>query len=251
MGKVLSRMRNIIGKKIDIVGMDACLMSMIEIGYQIKDSAQLLVSSQNSEPGQGWNYKDFLIPLAKTPQKFQPKDLAKKIVSSFNSLYKSRYIFYTQSALDLTKISGLGEHIKILISFFISIQKKHRLKLAKIINDARMRSLKFDVRDFIDMFSFYSALKRGLLKEAKERTSHKQRQYVRTLHTLIKHVDNGANILSKVVIANVAGRLFTHACGVSMYYPVHSVHRSYMKTKFAKQTLWGNFLQLFLNKKVV
>jgi hypothetical protein len=251
MGRALDRMKNIIGKKIDIVGMDACLMSMIEIGYQVKDAANILVSSQNSEPGQGWNYKDFLIPLAKTPKQFQPRELAKKIVSSFNSLYKSRYVFYTQSALDLTMLSGLGEHLQTLISFFINIPKKHRVKLAKIINNARRRSLKFDVRDFIDMLSFYSALKKGLLKEVKGTTSSKQRLYVRTLHSLIRHLDNGAKTLSRVVFANVAGRLFKHACGVSMYYPVHSAHRSYLKTNFSKQTLWGDFLKSYLNKRVV
>lgn len=44
------------GKKIDVVGMDACLMAMIEVPYQIREYAQYFVASQEFEFAQGWSY---------------------------------------------------------------------------------------------------------------------------------------------------------------------------------------------------
>src|SRR5437764_14766030 len=38
-----------IGRNLDILGMDACLMSMAEVGYQLRDSADYTVGSEQSE----------------------------------------------------------------------------------------------------------------------------------------------------------------------------------------------------------
>jgi len=48
------------GKNIDIVGMDACLMAMTEVAYQIKNHADILVASEENEPGDGWPYDTIL-----------------------------------------------------------------------------------------------------------------------------------------------------------------------------------------------
>lgn len=43
-------------KKFDFIGFDACLMGSIEVGNALKDYADYLIASEESEPGQGWNY---------------------------------------------------------------------------------------------------------------------------------------------------------------------------------------------------
>lgn len=54
------------GKKIDIVGFDACLMATAEIAYQYKDVASYLAASEQSEPGDGWDY-GFLSKIKASP----------------------------------------------------------------------------------------------------------------------------------------------------------------------------------------
>ncbi|GAH31165.1 unnamed protein product, partial [marine sediment metagenome] len=55
------------GKNVDIVGMDACLMAMTEVAYQIKDYADILVTSEESEPNDGWPYDTILGQLVSYP----------------------------------------------------------------------------------------------------------------------------------------------------------------------------------------
>ena len=54
------------GRKIDIFGMDACLMEMAEVIYEVKDGAAVVLGSEDTEPGDGWDYR-FLGYLANDP----------------------------------------------------------------------------------------------------------------------------------------------------------------------------------------
>jgi clostripain len=63
----LSAISTQMGKKVDIVGMDACLMAMTEVAYQIKDYADILVTSEESEPNDGWPYDSILSQLVSYP----------------------------------------------------------------------------------------------------------------------------------------------------------------------------------------
>jgi hypothetical protein len=48
---------------IDVLGFDACLMSMLETGYQMKTVAHHMIASEELEPGSGWNYTTLLRSL--------------------------------------------------------------------------------------------------------------------------------------------------------------------------------------------
>ena len=50
-------------KKFAIIGFDACLMSMIEVGNLIKKHTEIMVGSQEVELGTGWNYQKVLEPF--------------------------------------------------------------------------------------------------------------------------------------------------------------------------------------------
>ena len=51
--RALAEAQALAGKRIDLLGMDACLMSMFEVAYQVKDQASYLVGSQEVEPMAG------------------------------------------------------------------------------------------------------------------------------------------------------------------------------------------------------
>ena len=65
MKKVLADTKKLLKRKLDILGMDACLMSMAEVGYQISDSAAFTVGSEETEPLEGWPYDTILAELVK------------------------------------------------------------------------------------------------------------------------------------------------------------------------------------------
>ena len=49
-----------VGRRIDILGMDACLMSMAEVCYQIRESVDYTVASEAEQELDGWPYEGFL-----------------------------------------------------------------------------------------------------------------------------------------------------------------------------------------------
>src|SRR5205823_6865956 len=62
--RVLGEARKFLGGKIAVIGMDACLMSMVEVAYQIRGAASVMVGSEQTEPGEGWPYDSILRALA-------------------------------------------------------------------------------------------------------------------------------------------------------------------------------------------
>jgi len=60
------------GVKMDIVAFDCCLMATGEVAAELKDHANILVASQESEGGLGWNYNNVLGPDGK-PMEVTPE----------------------------------------------------------------------------------------------------------------------------------------------------------------------------------
>ncbi len=54
-------------EKLDLVGMDACLMSHIEVFSALAPHARFAVASQETEPALGWAYTGFLYDLVRDP----------------------------------------------------------------------------------------------------------------------------------------------------------------------------------------
>lgn len=67
------------GEKLDILGMDACLMSTVEVAYQLRNTSDYFVASAFSEPGDGWDY-DFLDDIGPLDDAY---DVAKNIVDRY------------------------------------------------------------------------------------------------------------------------------------------------------------------------
>ena len=68
--------------KFDIIGMDACLMSQLEVYAALQPHARLALASEEVEPALGWAYAGFLQALVDNPD-MSRQQLATAIVSSF------------------------------------------------------------------------------------------------------------------------------------------------------------------------
>lgn len=56
------------GRSLDLLGFDACLMAGLEIAYELRPYARVLVGSEEDEPGEGWPYDAILRELRESPQ---------------------------------------------------------------------------------------------------------------------------------------------------------------------------------------
>ena len=106
LAKINSALKNA-GTTFDFIGFDACLMATLETDLVCNNYADYLIGSEESEPGTGWYYTNFLTALAKNTA-IPTIDLGKIIVDDFvNSCCSARSnAQVTLSVVDLAELDG-------------------------------------------------------------------------------------------------------------------------------------------------
>jgi Clostripain family len=123
------------GKKLDILGFDACLMAMMETAYAMRDVARVMVGSEELEPGKGWDYEKWLTPLAADPG-MGPEELGKVLVQSYQAIYQSSGLPTTMSATNLESVPRLANAIDDFSSkLTTSLQRPKDLNRVKQVRD--------------------------------------------------------------------------------------------------------------------
>lgn len=108
LGKVLAEANKLLGQKIDLMGMDACLMSNLEVAYQARDYVNYIVASEDSEPNNGWPYTEVLQKLVDDPD-ISTADFGAHIVDVYVKSYAHVPDGITQSTVDLSKVEDLAD----------------------------------------------------------------------------------------------------------------------------------------------
>jgi hypothetical protein len=96
------------GEELDIIGFDACLMGMIEVGWALKDDADIMIASEASEPGDGWDYTNWLSHWI--DGEHSAENLGFECVETYGEYYASYGDWWTLtlSAVDLTAFDTIG-----------------------------------------------------------------------------------------------------------------------------------------------
>ncbi|MFW5741718.1 MAG: clostripain-related cysteine peptidase [Spirochaetota bacterium] len=77
--------RAISGAGLELVGFDTCFGASLEVAYELRDEAGLMVASQSLEPADGWEYDDLLARFASGPR--TAASLADAITTSYATIY--------------------------------------------------------------------------------------------------------------------------------------------------------------------
>lgn len=223
-------------KKIDLLGMDACLMAMLEVGYLAKDVAEVLVGSQEVELAQGWNYQALVAAL--NSKNNSTRDVAQNIITSYENTYKNRIPFFTQSAIDLSRMSSTSQALDLVVEAF-QLCSNNDKNIIEVVRKARRSCQHFSSPNYIDLHSFLTELQAGLV-DLKKSTPDK---YTNAEEVLQRTITNGLQQIEGTVFANACGPHTARARGMSIYFPFHKIDASYLKTTFAQESLWCNFLK--------
>jgi hypothetical protein len=215
------------GRKLDILGCDACLMNMLEIAYEMKDTATLMVGSEETEPAAGWPYAAILKKLVAKPAT-APADLAKIIVAEYGKYYRNAREAATQSAMDLGKIQAAAAAVNELADALLA--DLHNV--AGVVLLARDRAQKFEMPEYIDLGDFAKQLAQRLPQHAAVKAATDK---------VLQALQPGTGL----VLQNVtSGSSMQRATGVSIYFP-HSEEYApdYADLAFSKDGRWKTFLQ--------
>jgi hypothetical protein len=199
-----------INQRISLLGMDACLMSMVEVAHQLRDHAEVMVGSQEVEPGEGWPYAAILRKLVAKPD-MPSRELGTHIVQEYGAFYmgltRSGGRSITQSAIDLSTMKNLGEQLaKLAQTLTACYDVDFRLELA--IGRALKRVQRFSDRDYIDLYDFLQHLE-GEYGDSGE------------LLTSIEELRGSLeqSVAGTPIVANITGVALPNAHGLSIYFP--------------------------------
>lgn len=137
------------GVKFDFVGFDACLMATAETALMLNDHADYMIASEETEPGIGWYYTNWLTKLGKNTS-MPTVEIGKNIIDDFvdTCAKKCRGQKTTLSIIDLAEFSNTVPDK--LNSFAQSISTKLTNKEYKEVSDARYTTREFAVSSKID-----------------------------------------------------------------------------------------------------
>jgi Clostripain family len=97
--------------KIDILGLDSCVMGMVEVAYEVRECVKFLVGAEAFEPNTGWPY-DRILSLLRQGSTPRPRRFAKQIAQEYIEYYSSDYTVADVSTdvcvLDLGHIEKLA-----------------------------------------------------------------------------------------------------------------------------------------------
>jgi Clostripain family len=224
---LLTRIRRKLKRKIDIVGFDACLMSMIEVSYQIKDAVQVTCGSEEEEPNEGWPYNSILKALAAKPT-MTPDDLATTIVDKYMASYQTGDDV-TFSATALTAVPALAAAIGSLGKALLNALTT-RSKLNAIVGArAQVQEYSAPYDEYCDLADLCDLLPQHVADSA-----------------IRKACDNVRKALRSAVLATGAkGSRVAHSNGISIYFPKNQVCPLYVNLDFAKANSWAAFISRY------
>jgi len=226
--KALTTMSRKLNRKIDILGMDACLMSMAEVIYQVRDHVGITVASEQTEPGDGWPYNT-LLGLLKAKPAVEAKELAVAVVDKYLASYKA-VDEVTQSACDTSVLPDLTPAIDELAKTMADRIQDPATYGA--ITQARIHAQSYEVEDYVDLYSFAELLQNATTDSALQAACQSARNAVQNSGFVLRSGYKGTEV--------------EDSHGVSIYFPLKKISSLYATLDFAKDTEWANFLKSFV-----
>ncbi|MEM7580490.1 MAG: clostripain-related cysteine peptidase [Cyanobacteria bacterium P01_A01_bin.80] len=254
------------GQKVSLIGMDACLMSMVEVAYQLRANANCLVASQEVEPMYGWPYTAILQDLTANPD-MTSVSLAKLIVQKYGLHYSEGLrgggIDITQSAINLKEIvpkdlldesEGLGGSGSVITQSATNLKVIDKLaeamgRLATILRESlsnnqdlyaevalsrvQRKVKRFRDEDFADLHDF--------VKNFRDEYTGDNTELSRVLDEVINLII--LEVEPQFILANVTGERKSTATGLSIYLPIVGYSQFYDRSDFASCG-WGEFIRV-------
>lgn len=220
-----------LGRRLDLLCFDACLMQMAEVIAAVKDGADYVVGSEETEPGEGYPYIEILTSM-KNGMKVD--DVANMIAKNYAASYDDGSAGYSASTQSVIKTSAYNNFQSSLNSFCKAMMASDfSAQTTKMLDEVQ----RFSYPTNIDLLNFADLAKRKIKNGA-----------VQTSAT--KLIDN----IKKMVVSNfVSGYGTGNAYGLAIYFPnmPHKFEHEYAKLAFSKATKWEAMVMDYYNKSVI
>lgn len=188
------------GVKFDFVGFDACLMATAENALMLTKYADYMIASEETEPGVGWYYTNWLTSLSEDPSK-STLEIGKEIIDDFIDVcaQKCKGQSTTLSIVDLAELEKTVPAT--LTDFASSTSELIKNNEYKTVSNARSGAREFAVSSKIDQVD--------LVHLAKNMGTEEGNELAETILGAVKYNRTSSNM--------------TNSYGLSIYFPFKKV----------------------------
>ncbi len=255
--------------KFELVGLDACLMSSLEVLDALAPSARYAVTSQETEPSLGWAYTSFLDSLKSDPT-MNGGDLAQDIVASY--IKDDQRIVDDQARNDFVRGNSLSgglfggapsaDQVSQQLSRDVTLTAVDLGALPQLtaaVNDLAFDFQKADQHS-VSQARQYAQRYTNVFGDNSSSPYIDLGNFLQLLKqknpsaTVSGQIDNVTAAIGQVVLSEKHGADKPGATGISIYFPTSQLYRSPVSgpqsytgiaNRFASDSLWDNFLTYF------
>jgi hypothetical protein len=229
LGKALAQIKQAVGHKIDVFATDACLMQMAAVAYELKDSANVIVGSEETIPGDSYPYDTILGPLAADPG-MDAEALGALMVNAYGAHYHDNV---TLSALRSAALPGFLN----LVNAWVDAVNSDPKALAAAIDENTVRATyNFAMKDSKDLYDYLANVNGKLAAGSAAGKAGARLQ---------------AYVANSLLIKDTALPSLTQAHGLSIYIPEMRYNSAnYEKLAFARDSLWDDFLRQMMEERL-
>ncbi len=190
------------GMIFDFIGFDTCLMASLENALMLSEYADYMIASEETEPGVGWYYTNWLTELSKNTS-MPTVEIGKNIIDDFVDVCnkKCRGQKTTLSLVDLSELSQtVPEELK---DFARSTSELINEDKYKVVSDARYNTREFAQSSKIDQVD--------LVDFSKKLNTAEGNELAQTIINAVKY--------------NKTSQSITNAYGISAYFPLKKMSK--------------------------
>jgi uncharacterized membrane protein len=214
---------------LDGLGFDQCLMAQLEVFYEIKPYADVLVGAETLIPADGYNYTRVMAPLVADPA-MDAETLAGVIVTAFFDEYGHD----NDRAHSAVEAEGLDASLAQALTRMSQLLRANASTFHDEIKLARDKAQTFSTLDYIDLGNFTEQLLLTLPQNETELRG-----------SVAQVMEN----VTTTVIAEDHGIGRSGSTGLSFYFPRYGVAWNYANIQMSLEGRWDEFLAAYFDRK--
>lgn len=251
----------ILGKRLDLLGFDSCVMSTLEIGSQFQAIAKTMVASEGSIPNAGWNYTEILLGKINKNPLSEAKEIAASFVYEFikkQNKFALADISVDIAAWDLEVLSKLEDSFGELVSNLLECFKDKNSfvynPMRRLLVYAHWRCQTYLFEQHVDLGDFCGQLVEEIGYLKNEITEKDITPILDVEKSCVRVIES---IRECVLINGFSGSDFQFSKGISLFFPwslisYNCARKDYEKLSFIYKNdagrIWNEFLQKFLSE---
>lgn len=215
--------------QLDLLGLDACLMQMLEAAYQVRGLARHVVASQEIEPEGGWPYHTVLRRLAAWPEADGAQLGAMVVDAYLRAAAPSEAV--TLSVLDLSRIADVLGALNALCRCVLNNVATAR----PFVVGAARAAQRYGDADYCDLYDLCRVI-----------WDHTADMPLRARAHDLMALLTPAGPDRFIAAEGHRGERVARSHGVSVYFPAGSFSPFYRRLDLSSDSLWDDMLRAVL-----